>query len=85
MPTKRASKVYKIPRLTLRNKCLERHQQPVGHPSVLSLNEQQVIINVLTQVAKWGFPLTKFDIRAMINSLTNKAKQCESLRQLSRT
>ena len=56
MPVKRAAVVYKIPRITLRNKSLGRHQRSVGHPSVLTSGEQ-VIRVTLCQVAKWGFPL----------------------------
>lgn len=72
MPVKRAAIVYKIPRITLRNKSLGRHQRSVGHPGVLSSGEQKVIRDTLCQVAKWGFPLTKCDIRAVVKKFLDK-------------
>lgn len=72
MSVQRAAIVYKIPRITLRNKSLGVHNRSVGHPSVLTSGEQEVIRNTLLQVAKWGFPLTKCDIRAVVKKFLDK-------------
>lgn len=79
MPVKRAAIAYKIPRITLRGKSLGRHQRSVGHPSVLSSAEQQEISDTLCHVAKWGFPLTKCDIRAVVKKFLDK--QGKTVRQ----
>ncbi|KAJ8935524.1 hypothetical protein NQ318_005631 [Aromia moschata] len=72
MSKKLAAQTYRIPRSTLVNRCLGRHKKSVGHPTILS-KEEQLISRTLGIVAEWGFPLTKADIKSVIkNTLTKR-------------
>ncbi|KAJ8950560.1 hypothetical protein NQ318_015693 [Aromia moschata] len=72
MSKKLAAQTYRIPRSTLVNRCLGRHKKSVGHPTILSKEEEQLISRTLGIVAEWGFPLTKADIKAVIKKYLDK-------------
>ncbi|CAH1964377.1 unnamed protein product [Acanthoscelides obtectus] len=72
MSKKRAAILFKIPRATLVNRCLGRHNRKCGHPTVLYQQEQQVIADTLGQVSNWDFPLTKLDIRTVFKKYLDK-------------
>lgn len=72
MSKKLAAQTYGIPRMTLVNRCLGRHTKSVGHPTVLSTEEEQLISRTLGVVAEWGFPLTKPDIKAVIQKYLDR-------------
>lgn len=72
MSKKLAAQTYGIPRMTLVYRCLGRHTKSVGHPTILSKEEEGVISRTLGVVADWGFPLTKPDIKAVIKKYLDK-------------
>lgn len=72
MPKKRAALTYKIPRTTLVRKVVGKNPKPVGHPTVLSRQEEATISATLGTVANWGYPLTRADVRDVIKKYLDK-------------
>lgn len=54
---KKAAETFKVPRSTLVRNILGRNQGPVGHPTVLSKSEEQLISGTLGVVANWGLKI----------------------------
>lgn len=71
--SKRAAAIkFKVPRPTLVRRLLGKNLGPVGHPTVLSKNEEAIIAETLGTVANWGFPLTRIDIRDVVKKFLDK-------------
>ncbi|KAJ8050139.1 Jerky protein-like-like [Holothuria leucospilota] len=67
-----ASRRFSIPRGTLQNKIKETHSKKVGRPTVLSQDEESVIVMTLAEVAKWGYPMTHEEIKMTIKMYLDK-------------
>ncbi|KAJ8946595.1 hypothetical protein NQ314_008850 [Rhamnusium bicolor] len=67
-----AAQTYGISPTTIARKLLGRNMQPVGHPKVLSSQEEASIAETLGVVANWGFPLTRLDMRTVIAKYLEK-------------
>lgn len=72
MSVQLASQTYKVPRPTISRKLLGRNTRPVGHPTVLSTEEERLISHTLGVVAEWGFPLSKLDVRDVVKKFLDK-------------
>ncbi|KAJ8953873.1 hypothetical protein NQ314_007189 [Rhamnusium bicolor] len=72
MSKKMAAQTYGISRATIARKLLGRNMQQVGHPKVLSSQEEASIAETLGVVANWGFPLTRLDVRTVIAKYLEK-------------
>ena len=57
MSKAKASHNFGVPRSTLQNRLGMRHTATVGRPTVLSDEEEKVLIATLSEVAEWGYPL----------------------------
>lgn len=57
---------YGIPKSTLARWCTNKQTKKFGRPPVLSEDEQKKVVDCLTLAAKWGFPLTKSDLKIII-------------------
>lgn len=68
----RASKFWKIPRGTLQNRLFERHEGNVGHPTVLTAQEESLISEAINQIWNWGFPVTVSDTREIVQKYVTK-------------
>lgn len=79
MSQKTAAQTYKVPRITLGRRVHEKHTKPVGHPTVLSPAEEATIASTLGVVAKWGFPLTRLDIRDVVKKYLDKQGKAVSV------
>ena len=53
-----AAKIYNIPRSTIINKLNNKHTNPVGRPPVLTLEEENVILERVQLLCDYGFPAT---------------------------
>jgi len=78
-----ASKMYKVPRSTLRNKLSEKspdsvHQ--VGPKAVLGEETEAKLVNWILTVAKMGYPINKLMLLDTVEKIVTPAK--ESLRTL---
>lgn len=69
---KAAAEKYKINRTTLLYKVRGSHENNPGHPTVLSKVEEELIAETLGTVSDWGFPMTKSDVRGVIEKFVNK-------------
>ncbi len=62
-----AAKAYGIPRSTLKDRLGERvTREAAGQPTVLSKDEELLIVERLVMQGEWGFPLTTTDLRNII-------------------
>ena len=57
-----AEKQYRIPRSTLKNKLKAKHVQPVGRPTILSMEEEKMILQRVQALCDYGFPATTEDV-----------------------
>ncbi|XP_071959534.1 jerky protein homolog-like [Antedon mediterranea] len=66
-----ASRTFGITRSTLQNKLDHKHKKDVGRPTVLSEAEEKILVQTLSEVAKWGYPLTPHDMKIIIQTYLN--------------
>ncbi|KAK9745497.1 hypothetical protein QE152_g6890 [Popillia japonica] len=71
-PPQNPANVYKVPRTTLFRRLLGRNIGKIGHPTVLTAEEERLITETLGIVSHWGFPLTKPDIRDVVKKYLDK-------------
>ncbi|XP_052738248.1 uncharacterized protein LOC128198204 [Bicyclus anynana] len=70
-----AEKQFGIPRRTILNKCNDHHQKAVGHPTLLSAEEEILIADTVKVSAEFGSPLTLLDLRIVVyHHLENNGK-----------
>lgn len=74
------SRRWKIPRGTIQNKLFGKHEGAVGHPTVLSQQEETQIAETINQVANWGFPVTVCDTREIVQKYVS-SKQGRNIPQ----
>ncbi|XP_063244589.1 uncharacterized protein LOC134544837 [Bacillus rossius redtenbacheri] len=61
-----ASKLYNIPRNTLRNKLLGQHNKKVGRPTIFSKEEELFFIQHILYLSDEGIPISLFDVRCVV-------------------
>ena len=70
-----ASKVFNIPRNTIKNKLAGKHSKPVGRPPVVSYGEERLILQRVQLLCDYGFHATPQDVRYLIkNYLDTKSR-----------
>lgn len=69
---RQASETYGIPKSTLSDKILGKHIKKYGGQQVLSSKEEKNVVNAIETSATWGFPLTHYDIRKLVQSYLNR-------------
>lgn len=67
-----AAKHYKIPYKTLKNKVEGKHTGKVGAKCILSLEEENQIVNWIQQRARMGFPLAKDEVLEAARKIANR-------------
>ncbi|KAJ8942948.1 hypothetical protein NQ314_009861 [Rhamnusium bicolor] len=76
LSVKRAAEIYGINRSTLINHLKNYKCKAVDHPTVLTLQEEKLLVNSLIKLAEWGFGLDRFKLRiAWIKSFENRWKK----------
>jgi len=63
-----AAKKFGVPRSTLGDHLTSRHKVTIGRPTVLSAEEEDIIVERLLLMASWNFPLTAKDLCHLIKS-----------------
>ena len=63
---------FNIPRATLQNKLAKRHGKIPGHQAALSDVEEKAMVQHLTTLADWGFPMDKSDLRIFVKGYLDK-------------
>lgn len=60
-----AAKKYGIPRNTLRNKLLGKHEKKVGLPLTFSPEEENTFVTHIAHISDLGCPISLFDARLL--------------------
>lgn len=68
MGQREAAKQYNIPRSTLKNKLAGRYNKAVGHPTTLTLEEEEIVANHIIAVSQQGIPVSLQDVRIILKS-----------------
>ena len=63
-----ASKEYGVPKVTIHDRLRGNMQEKLGRPTVLSEEEESIIVERLKLMGTWGFPLTSRDLCAIIKA-----------------
>ena len=59
-----ASKFYKIPRTTITNHISGKTSSfRVGRPPILNNEQEKLLVDLVNQLADWGYPLEKQDLK----------------------
>lgn len=66
LSVRQAEEKYGISKSTLNRKINNKHLQKYGRPPVFSATEEAHISKCLSLAAKWGYPLTKRDLKEVI-------------------
>lgn len=64
--TKRAAELFGINRTTLMNHLKHFKCNAVGRPTVLTCEEERLIVHALTKLADWGFGLDRFQLKVCV-------------------
>jgi hypothetical protein len=67
-----ASQTYNIPKTTLIDRLNNTHSGVQGRPTVLTAEEEALIIEMVDLLGVWGFPFTKDDLRHFVKSYLDK-------------
>jgi hypothetical protein len=67
-----ACSTYNIPKTTLIDRVNETHSGVQGRPTVLSPEEEKIIIEMVELLSVWGFPFTQDDLRFFVKSYLDK-------------
>jgi hypothetical protein len=67
MPVRKAAECYGIPASTIKDKADGKYKtNKVGHPTMISLEDETLICESLNNLASWGFGLTKVEITKLV-------------------
>jgi len=66
------AKKYNVSRGTLQNRAAGRHKLKPGRQTVLTQVEELAIVDHITKLAQWGFPLDKTDLRMIVKVYLDK-------------
>jgi len=67
MSQRKASKHFKIPVSTIKNKLKKKHGNSIGHPTVFSRAEELSFEQHCITLSNFGFPLVPYDLRMIIS------------------
>ncbi len=67
-----ACSTYNIPKMTLMDRVNETHGGTQGRPTVLTPEEETIIIEMVELLSDWGFPFTQDDLRHFVKSYLDK-------------
>ncbi|KAL0870945.1 hypothetical protein ABMA27_004770 [Loxostege sticticalis] len=67
-----AERQFGIPRRTIVNKIKNKHMKSVGHPTILTIEEEHKIVRVLQASSNFGSPLTKVDLKLLVHEYLKK-------------
>jgi len=66
MSEREAAIAYGVPKSTINRKKNNKHMLSVGRPCVLQDEEEKSLVEGLITASKWGFPLTCYEVRLII-------------------
>ncbi|CAG4974201.1 unnamed protein product [Colias eurytheme] len=68
----KASKLYKVPYQTLLDKLKNKHTNPAGHATVLTKDEEELIVKWVLHMADIGFPVSKEELLLSVGKLVRE-------------
>ncbi len=68
MGAREAAKKFEVPRTTLQDRLSKKSGPQVGRPTELSPQEEEIIVDRLLIMSRWGFPLGRHDLAHLIKS-----------------
>ena len=71
LSAREAAKRYNVPRNTIGDRLRQQRGPNVGRPTELSVVEEDIIVERLLLMANWGFPLSRNDLRYLIQEYLN--------------
>lgn len=77
MSQAKASRTYGITRSTLQNHLNKSTVRVVGRPTVLFPVEEQTILKTLSEVSKWGYPLSPTDVKLLVKGYLDQRGRIE--------
>jgi hypothetical protein len=77
MSQKIASAVYGVPRGTIQNRIRTMHVSKVGRPPVLSDIEEKLLIDTITAVTDWGYPMSPADVKDLVAKYLERSGRIE--------
>ena len=73
MSERQAAKEFNVPRSTLKDRLAERiKEEKAGRPTVLSVEEELILVERLILHGEWGFPLTPLCLRHTIQDYLDR-------------
>ena len=72
MSVREASNTYEVPKSTLQDRVSNKHSNIHGRPTVLSKEEEEMMVLRLGILAKWGYPMTETDLRFFVKAYLDK-------------
>lgn len=78
MSIRQASENYNIPKSTIHDKIKGGHTKKHGGQTLLTNEEEIQFVEAILLSAEWGFPLTEFDIRQVVQHyMTRRGRTME--------
>lgn len=68
---RKASEQYGVPYSTLNEHYHEKHKLKYGGQTILSAEEEKYLSNGIQKCGEWGYPLTRWDIRLLVQNYLN--------------
>lgn len=68
MSFREAAKHYGVPKTTLIDRIAERYGPKLGHPIVLTAEEETIIVERLIVLGEWGFPFNSHDLTHLVKN-----------------
>jgi hypothetical protein len=62
-----------VPRTTLHDRLYDKVSDKLGRPTVLTEEEETIIVERLMVLGEWGYPLTAMDLRLLVKSYLDGA------------
>lgn len=72
LTVRKAAEQYNIPKSTINRKVRGKHMNPVGHPTVLSREDEEMLVQNIVIAGNWGFPFSRKDIQYVVKSYLDR-------------
>lgn len=72
MGAREAAKHYEVPRTTLQDRLTQKSKNLLGRPTVLTAEEESIIVERLLIMGRWGFPLNRHDLAHLIKAYLDR-------------
>ena len=76
MSIRKVAKIYNIPRTTLRRHYLKEETGKPGHPTILSKDEEEMLVTGIVAAGDFGFGREKADILEMVTHFITHSGRC---------